>query len=59
MMKLFSNVSIYLYIYISIYLTAPTNEFVGFYPIVPNDAINGYRDSPSRSMFRAAFSSLS
>lgn len=40
-------------------LTAPTNEFVGFYPIAPNGAINGYRDSPSRSMFCAAFSSLS
>lgn len=40
-------------------LTAPTNEFVGFYPIAPDGAINGYRDSPSRSMFRAAFASLS
>lgn len=40
-------------------LTAPTNEFVRFYPIAPDGAINGYRDSPSRSMFCAAFSSLS
>ena len=40
-------------------LTAPTNEFVGFYSIAPNGAIGEYRDSPSRSMFSAALPSRS
>lgn len=40
-------------------LTAPTNEFVGFYPSASTEALMEYRDSPSRSMFCAAFSSLS
>ncbi len=40
-------------------LTAPTNEFVGFYPSASTEALVEYRDSPSRSMFCAAFSSLS
>lgn len=40
-------------------LTAPTNEFVGFYPNASTEALMEYRDSPSRSMFCAAFPSLS
>ena len=40
-------------------LTAPTNEFVGFYSIAPTGAISEYRDSPSRSMFSAALPSRS
>ena len=43
----------------TIVLTAPTNEFVGFYPSASIEALMEYRDSPSRSMFCAAFSSLS
>ena len=41
------------------YLTALTNEFVGFYSIAPNGAIGEYWDSPSRSMFSAALPSRS
>ena len=45
--------------YLGAFLTAPTNEFVGFYPSTSNEVLMEYRDSPSRRMFSAALPSRS